>query len=181
MSEAGKSNNADPLIQQWKRHLKAMTSAQRARYGELLAGRTGMTGGAPMHLTDSIRAETVQIVYRETELRGDCCAACRARARREPHVKAPTVRLTAWEGRKLSTDELRERMRALKAENPLAGENGGFDSDENRPESHAMPSENDFHPGGHQIGLPPDLTIDPDLFENPNEIAGEIEVLAYGE
>lgn len=114
-----------------KPFLKRLTAPQQARYRELLAGRTNVSGTGPMAIGDIVRREALETVLIESELDGACCAGCVEKRDRknQPVTQAeplPTIRelvMKPWEGRKLSTDELRERIRRLRARNPLKGEN----------------------------------------------------------
>ncbi len=78
----------------------------------------------PMKITDTIRLETAEMVLLESELQGACCASCRDKAARKTEPRAEAARevvssLANWEGRKLNAEELRERMRQLRARSPL--------------------------------------------------------------
>lgn len=119
-----------------KRFLKHLTAPQQARYRELLTGRTNVSGTSPMLIDDRVRKEAADDVLIEFKLGGACCESClaKAHAKNQPPAQPeppPTLRqlvLKPWEGRRLSSEELRERMRALRERDLPESDKSGSES-----------------------------------------------------
>lgn len=123
MNHTNSSAGKDPYLTRWKYHLAGMDEGDRAHYERLQRGRLNVDGSGPMRLTETICAETVQIVLRERAAAGHCCLACQAkaegRARRRSRARQLVASGIEISDRRLTVAQLRERLARLNEIDPL--------------------------------------------------------------